>query len=136
MKQKTKSKRVKLSTLIEKADRLASLYIRQKYADHAGYVTCISCDTGLHWKDAHCAHYIERGKKASRWLEENLKPACCGCNTFRKEFHIREYTLKMIDLYGRDFVDSLRESAKRTLGATEVRILAEEAIEYYGKSSE
>jgi hypothetical protein len=136
VKQKAKPKRAKLSTLIDKADRLASLYIRQKHADHAGYVTCISCDTVLHWKDAHCAHYIERGKKASRWLEENLKPACCGCNTFNKEFHMREYTLKMIDLYGREFVDSLRESAKRTLGATEVRMLAEEAIEYYGKSAE
>lgn len=132
MKKATKPKRAKLSTLIDKADKLASLYIRHKYADHSGYVTCISCDTVLHWKDAHCAHYIERGKKISRWLEENLKPACCGCNTFNKEFHMREYTLKMIDLYGREFVDSLRESAKRTLSASEVRTLAEEAITYYG----
>ncbi len=125
--------KTKLPTLIAKADKLASQYIRQKYADHAGNVTCISCDTVLHWKDAHCAHFIERGHKSTRWLEENLKVACCSCNTFRKEFHLREYTLKMIDLYGRDFVDELRVLAKKSLSPSEVRNLAEEAIEYYTK---
>ena len=125
--------KTKLPTLIAKADKLASQYIRQKYADHAGNVTCISCDTQLHWKDAHCAHFIERGHKSTRWLEENLKVACCSCNTFRKEFHLREYTLKMIDLYGRDFVDELRVLAKKSLSPSEVRNLAEEAIEYYTK---
>jgi hypothetical protein len=128
-----KPKRAKLSTLITKADVLASQYIRQKYADHAGNVNCISCDKVLHWKDAHCAHYIERTHKQTRWMEENLKVACCSCNTFRKEFHMREYTIKMIDWYGRGFVDELRKMAKKTLSAAEVRALAEEAIEYYGE---
>ena|ERR1035437_9490135 len=129
---KKKAKKVKLSTLVNKADVLASQYIRQKYADHAGNVVCISCDTVLPWKDSHNAHYIDRGKKSSRWLEENLHPACCGCNSFNKQFHMREYTLKMIDLYGREFVDELRAMAKKTHSAGEVRALAEEAIEYYG----
>src|SRR5512139_4239251 len=88
---KTKKKKAKLSTLVDKADKLASQYIRQKYADHAGKVTCISCGTVLHWKDAHCAHFIERGKKATRWLEENLHPGDASCNVYRKEFHMREY---------------------------------------------
>jgi hypothetical protein len=133
MKQKTKPKRQKISTLIDKADKLASQYIRQKYADHAGYVTCFTCDTALHWKDAHCAHFIERGKKLTRWLEENLHPACCGCNTFNKEFHMREYTIKMIDLHGRDFVDELMEMGRKSPSPAEVRNLAEEAIEYYSR---
>ena len=128
-----KPKKVKLSTLVTKADTLASRYIRQKYADHAGNVTCISCDTVLHWKDAHNCHYIERAKKPTRWLEENLHPGCPSCNVYRKEFHMREYTIKMIDLYGRDFVDELREMAKKNLSAAEVRQLAEEAIEYYSR---
>jgi len=132
-KRKTKPKRASLSTLVNKADRLASLYIRRKHADHTGNVVCISCDTVLPWKDAHCAHYIDRAKKATRWMEENLHPACCHCNSFNKQFHMREYTIKMIDMYGRDFVDEIRESVKKTLSASEVRMLAEEAIEYYGK---
>ena len=126
-----KPKRAKLSTLVAKADTLASQYIRQKYADHAGNVVCISCDTVLPWKDAHCAHYIDRAKKATRWMEENLHPACCSCNAFNKQFHMREYTLKMVDYYGRDFVNEIRETVKKTLTASEVRNLAEEAIAYY-----
>jgi len=125
--------KTKLPTLIAKADKLASQYIRQKYADSAGMVKCISCDTELHWKEAHNAHYIERAKKFTRWLEENLHPACPSCNVYRKEFHMREYTLKMIDMYGRDFVDEIRVSARKALSPSQVRTLAEEAIEYYGK---
>lgn len=130
-KKKPKPKRPKLSTLIDKADALASLYIRQKFADFLGNVICISCGKSLHWKEAHCAHFIERGKKATRWLEENLKPACCGCNQYRKEFHMREYTIAMTDIHGRGFVDKLREMARETLSPMQVRQLAEEAITYY-----
>lgn len=125
-------KKQKLPTLIDKADRLTSLYIRQKYADHAGNVTCVTCGKVLHWKDAHCAHYIERAAKATRWLEENLHPACPSCNVYRKEFHKREYTLAMIDLHGRQFIDELKEMARKVLSPSEVRTLAEEAIEYFG----
>ena len=133
---KTKKKKAKLSTLENKADTLASLYIRQKYADHAGYVKCVSCDTVLPWKEAHCAHFIERGKKAIRWREENLHPACCSCNAFHKERHMRGYTLFMTDTYGRELIDELQELEKKTLSPSEVRTLAEEAIEYYGKALE
>lgn len=128
---KCKPKRAKLSTLIDKADAITSQYIRQKFADFSGNVICITCGKVLRWQDMHCAHYIERGKKATRWLEENLKPACCGCNTFNKEFHMREYTLYMIDMYGREKIDELKELAKQLLSAGQVRQLAEEAIEYY-----
>lgn len=130
-KKKPKPKRAKLSTLIDKADELTSQYIRQKYADHLGNVQCVSCGKYLHWKEAHCAHFIERGKKATRWLEENLHPACCGCNRYRKEFHMREYTIAMTDIHGRGFVDKLREMARETLSPSQVRQLAEEAISYY-----
>ena len=126
--------KAKISTLQTKADWLASQYIRQKFADHAGYVTCVSCGKVLHWREAHCAHFIERGKKATRWLEENLMVACPGCNVYRKEFHLREYTIAMIDLHGRKFVDELRTMANKVLSPSQVRTLAEEAISYYGNA--
>lgn len=129
-----KPKKIKLPALIAKADKLVSQYIRQKYASKDGMVVCISCDTVLHWKDAHCAHYIGRASKATRWMEENLRPSCPSCNVYRKEFHMREYTLKMIDFYGRDFVDELRLLAKKVLSASEVRQLAENAIELCNQS--
>jgi hypothetical protein len=127
-------KRVKqtpLPKLIEKADRVTSQYIRRKHADFNGNVKCVSCGKVMPWKEAHCAHFIGRSAKATRWLEENLHPACCGCNTYRKEFHMREYTVYMVDMYGRAFVDELREMERKVLAASQVRDLANEAIEEF-----
>ena len=127
-----KPKRPSLPSLIRKADEITSQYIRQKYADENGYVKCVTCGKVLHWKESHCAHYIERGAKGTRWLEENLHPACPGCNVFHKEFHKREYTLFIIDFYGRDKVDELKRLARQALSPSKVRELAEEAIDYFG----
>ena len=128
---KTKPKRPSLPALIRKADTVTSEHIRRKYSASNGNVVCVTCGKVLPWKEAHCAHFIGRSAKATRWLEENLHPACPSCNVFRKEFHMREYTLFMLDLYGAKFVDELREMEKRVLSASQVRQLAEEAIEEF-----
>jgi hypothetical protein len=125
-----KKKLTPLPTLIDKADKAVSTYIRLKYADHAGNVSCVSCGKVLPWQEAHCAHYIGRASKATRWEETNLAPACNSCNVFHKEFHMREYTLWMLDTYGRDHVDKLRALGKKVLTGSQVRALAEEAIAY------
>ena len=130
-KRKPKIKVPKLSTLVTKADTVCSIYIRMKYANHAGCVECITCGKHLRWQDAHNAHYIERGKTATRWREENLHPACAGCNAFNVEYHKREYSLFMIDTYGRALVDELKAEARRLLKPSEKRDLALEAITYY-----
>ncbi len=129
---KAKPKRPSLPSLIAKADKITSEYIRRKWADASGNVVCISCAKVLHWKDAHCAHFIERAAKATRWMEENLRPACPSCNVYRKEFHSREYTLAMIDCYGREGVEELKSEARQVLSASQVRMLAEEAIVEFG----
>ena len=128
-----KPKKPSLPSLIRKADTVTSEYIRRKYADSNGFLTCVTCGQKLHWKEAHCAHYIERAAKATRWLEENLHPACTSCNVFRKELHKREYTLAIIDMYGREKIDEFKRLASQVLSASQVRALAEEAIAYYGK---
>ena len=126
-------KQPKLSTLQAKADAVTSTYIRQKYSDHAGYVKCVTCDTVLPWKDSHCAHYIERGHIPTRYIEENLHPACPSCNVFRKEYHKRQYTLYMIDMYGRDKIDELTVESKRLLTSSQKRQIFEDAIDYYSQ---
>lgn len=129
---KSPTQRTSLPSLIRKADDTTSKCIRYKYANEYGSVTCVTCGKVMHWKESHCAHYIERAAKGTRWLEENLHPACPSCNVFRKEFHKREYTLYIIDMYGREKIDEFKRLARKTLSPSEVRQLAEEAIEYYG----
>ena len=126
-----KKKQTKLPTLIAKADAITSQYIRQKNADHAGMVKCVSCSTVLHWKEAHCAHWMPRAAKATRWMEENLNAACPSCNVYRKEMHQREYTLFQLDRYGREGIEEIKAESKRVLAGSQVRALAEEAIELY-----
>ena len=88
-----------------------SRYIRAKYATD-GYAQCVSCDEVKPIAEMDCAHFIPRGKAATRFTEENAHPACQGCNRFRKENHMRMYTLFMIDTYGREFVDQLIQTSR------------------------
>ena len=133
-KRKPKIKTPKLSTIVTKADTVCSIYIRMKYADHAGCITCITCGAYLAWRDSQNAHYVERGHHWTRYLEENLHPACASCNFYRKEFHKRQYTLFMIDTYGRDKITELEELSRKPISASQKRTLALEAIERYSKA--
>ena len=96
----------------ERADRSMSLYIRTKYASDNGLVKCITCPAIKPISEMDCAHFVSRGKAATRFLEENCHPACRGCNRMMPEQHMRRYTLFMIDTYGRDFVDELETKSR------------------------
>lgn len=133
-KKKPKPKKPSLPSLITKADNLTSRYIRQKYADENGMVKCVSCPTILHWKDAHNAHWIGRAAKAVRWDERNLAPSCPACNVYRPEMHQREYTLFQLDRWGRAGIEEIKAESRKVLRGSEVRMLAEEAIEYYSNA--
>ena len=74
---------VKRSTLIKKLDKVFSQYIRLKDADHAGYVSCFTCGMTKSWKELDAGHFQSRGKYATRYHEENVKPQCKRCNGFR-----------------------------------------------------
>tara|TARA_R100001594_G_scaffold142473_2_gene189417 strand:- start:993 stop:1370 length:378 start_codon:yes stop_codon:yes gene_type:complete len=74
---------VKRSTLIKKLDKVFSQYIRLKDADHAGYVNCFTCGVSKNWREVDAGHFQSRGKYATRWNEDNVKPQCKRCNGFR-----------------------------------------------------
>lgn len=78
-----RSKKPTRKKLIEKADKIFSLYIRQRNAKHDGLVECFTCGKKDHWKNLQCGHFQSRKHYATRWDETNCQVQCSGCNVFR-----------------------------------------------------
>ncbi len=91
------------------------LLSRISAADNNGYAKCVSCGSVYHYKDMDGGHFIPKGHSSYWALEvENVHPQCKGCNGFGMKFGTAEaqYTLWMVDYYGRDFVDNMEQTKK------------------------
>ena len=75
---------MKRSTIVKKLDKIFSIWVRSKDADFHGYVDCYTCGVTKNWKyEIDAGHFMGRGKYATRWDEQNVKPQCKKCNGFR-----------------------------------------------------
>jgi hypothetical protein len=61
-------------------DRVVSRYVRLKDANSNGMVKCYTCPKVAHYLKMQCSHFIPRTHLATRWLTDNLRPACKQCN--------------------------------------------------------
>ena len=119
MKQSKKKSKRKKKTPAQLADDCAVLLQklrRMELADHNGMVTCVSCNKRLHWKEAQGGHWIERGRAATKLVEEQINPQCVYCNQhgMRYKTIVREtYGEYMRDMYGHDFCKQLLEDSKK-----------------------
>lgn len=127
---KPKKLQTKLSTLQTKADDLMSEYIRRKYADEHGYVSCVVCGRMFRWQEVDCGHFVSRRHFATRYTEENAHPECRYDNRFNHD-HLIGYTQYMIEMYGKDGVKELQDESKKVLTPSQKRAIVTEAIEYY-----
>lgn len=71
---------------------------------------CVTCGKQDEWRNLQNGHYYSRAKYPTRWNEDNCHPQCVGCNVF-KSGNYTEYALYMINRYGVDYVQELRELA-------------------------
>ena len=89
--------------------------VRLKAADDNGYCTCVTCGSVDKWTCFDGGHYIPKGC-SSYWslVEENVHPQCKGCNGFGMKYGtaVQQYTLYMVDTYGREFVDEMERKKK------------------------
>ena len=102
----------KVKTIAKVVDAAATTLqklVRLKAAKENGLVQCVTCDKWAHWKDMQGGHFISRGSKKWKLVEENVHPQCPGCNGFGMKYGNAEavYTAYMIDMYGRDYVDEM-----------------------------
>ena len=112
-------KKKTLRALIDDVAKLLQKHVRLKAAVAAnknGFIECVSCNKWFHWKDMQGGHWIERGKQATKIMEENIHPQCKGCNQYgmRHRTHVREgYSKFMRDMYGDDFCDQMLIDSKK-----------------------
>lgn len=108
---KRKSKPVTITKLKKEADRLFSLFIRQKYANSEGIVKCFTCEYSNHWKKLQNGHFVSRYYLATRYDERNCRPQCYTCNMFRNGMtpHFAENLKKE---YGPGIIEELFAKAR------------------------
>lgn len=109
-----------------------SQYIRRKYADRVGNVSCITCNKTLPWKEAHAGHF-RHGKAMYTWINEfNVHPQCAGCNTYRDG--ARDiYATVLVRKYGPTILDELDKLYHQSPAYTPTSWLQEKLHEYQEK---
>jgi len=107
-------KKITVSRAKKKAWDWLSKYIRMKFADEQGYVSCVTCGLTRKWKDMQAGHFVARAQgNATYLLEENVHPQCYRCN-MNLGGNGPEYTPYMVSMYGQEGVDELRRLSKTT----------------------
>jgi ribulose bisphosphate carboxylase small subunit len=98
-KKKIKKKVITLKFMKAWADKVFSIYIRQRGMDEDGNNTCFTCGVRKPWKQLQNGHYVSRTHLSLRYDERNCNPQCAGCNIFKKG-NLETYTIRLMDKYG------------------------------------
>lgn len=86
-----------------------SNYIRQHYADAAGYVSCVTCGITKPYKEMHAGHFIHASKGSLvSYDDRNIHPQCPKCNTYQGG-NLIEYTLFIQKKYGPKTISELKQ---------------------------
>lgn len=129
-----KKKLLSRKWVINKLDRLTSQIVRYRDADSSWNIKCISCGSELHWKDAQCCHWIDRWRQRYRFDYDNLASWCRSCNYYRKEYHLRIYTMKQVNKLWQERVWKMLQQSEEDKNKTykmptpDLRELLEERI--------
>jgi len=116
-KKKKKPKALSIGKLTDKAATLLQRLVRLKASDDNGYCSCVTCGKVDHFKKMDGGHFIERGVKATKLMEENVNPQCKGCNGFGMKYKssvVLDYRRYMVDMYGEEFVEELEMAKHKT----------------------
>ncbi len=116
------AKQRSIASLVNQAAELMQRLVRIKAADDNGLCRCVTCGKVDHWKDMDGGHFIKRTYTAHKLLEENIHPQCRRCNRFM-DGEGAAYTLYMIDMYGREFVDRLEQTKREPVKYRRVEIV-------------
>lgn len=128
-----KRKQPSVAALREKAAVLLQKLVRMKAADPLGHCGCVTCGKIAHWKEMQGGHFIERGKAATKLVEENVHPQCPYCNQWgmKQTTTVLKYRDYMVAMYGEKFVAELEQQARQVCkqSRSEIEAIADDFAE-------
>lgn len=95
----------------QKAWKIFSLYIRNKYAVE-GILSCFTCGKDMIVTEAQSGHGIPGRTNSVLFMEEVVKPQCSSCNIF-KGGNLSVFTAKLIKELGIERYQELLEIAQQ-----------------------
>ncbi len=114
----------------KRADRLFSLFIRQRDADGNGYCKCVTCGALHHWRDMDAGHCFSRRHEATRYNEKNVNVQDKKCNLFDqgKQF---EHSMFIDKKYGLGTAEKLNMLSKMSCkrDAYDYQLIGDELLE-------
>jgi hypothetical protein len=117
------AKKVSRKSLVEKLDKVFSIYIRRRYAIK-DIAKCVTCGKEDHWSKLQNGHFMSRKHLSTRWNEDNCQVQCAGCNVFRygEQYLYSQYL-------GDKLAQELYIESKQIRKFTDVEL--QEKIDYY-----
>ena len=107
----TKVKKKTNAQLKKILDKVYSTFIRKNSADEKGLARCYTCGVKKNWQEQQCGHFIPRSSLATRFMEENTKPQCVGCNVFGSGRPVI-FAQMLQEEYGKGIIEKLYRKAR------------------------
>jgi len=119
------AKKTQRKKLIEKLDKIFSIYIRRRNAIN-DVAECFTCGKQDHWKKLQNGHFQSRKHYSTRWHEQNCQVQCPGCNVFRYGEQYK-FALNLDNTYYSGLAEELHIEANKTvkLDNTDLEMLIE-----------
>jgi hypothetical protein len=114
-------------SLIDKLDKVFSIYIRTRYAVNE-IAECYTCGKKEYWKKQHAGHFASRKHYSTRWNEYNVQVQCPSCNIWQQGMQF-EFGKQLCLQYGDNFADELMNESKKIRKFDDIEI--KDMIEYY-----
>ena len=119
------AKKTQRKKLIEKLDKIFSIYIRRRNAVN-DVAECFTCGKQDHWKKLQNGHFQSRKHYSTRWQEQNCQVQCASCNVFRYGEQYK-FALNLDNTYYSGLAEELHIEANKTvkLDNTDLEMLIE-----------
>lgn len=103
---KPKKKKIKISTLKNRAWTEFSIFIRLRGADSEGMNRCVTCRVSKHWKQLQAGHFIAGRLNSNLFDERGCNPQCYSCNVGKHGNGVMYYKF-MQRTHGEAVIDEL-----------------------------